>query len=342
MGIAGIFGEFSEPTVGFTNEAGDVFDVSPTFLSNPNLYRVEIDVPSLVDDTFTLTGEFSIFSGTGIERLDASQLRFSSVLEQFNDFFDDAVNLSGNGDGTFSVTYDVDFLQSQFATNGEFNDIITIEDTSNQTDDRIDTLTVIFTCFAPGTGIATPGGDIAIEDLSVGDLVCTADGRTVPVRWIGRQTVSLRFGPPERLVLVRVRAGALGENQPKRDLVVTADHALVIGGLLINASVLVGGTPEIDWLPLSEMGPTYTVFHLETDAHELILAEGVETESFVDYTGRRAFDNFDDYKTLYGCVRVIPEMPLPRISTQRLLPRGLRHRFGLAKRGPREIAARSA
>jgi hypothetical protein len=128
-------------------------------------------------------------------------------------------------------------------------------------------------CFLPGTAIATPAGEVAVERLAIGDLVTTAQGRAVPVRWIGRQTLSTLFGPPERLMPVRVQAGALGGGLPLRDLVLTADHALLIDGLLINAGALVNGA-SIDWVPISELGERFTVYHVETEDHDIILAEG--------------------------------------------------------------------
>lgn len=327
MAQPGIFGRFSETTVSFVTELGGSGTGAPSLVADPNIYNLSIDVPSLVGDTFTLTGDFFILSGSGFEELDPTQLTFSSLIDPAPVIGDD-VSLTDNGDGTFSITYDISFLQEQVADDGQFLDIITITDTANQTDDVDDLAFVNFTCFAPGTGIATPTGDIAIEDLSVGDLVLTADGRAVPVRWIGRQTVSTRFGPAERLLPVRIAAGALGKNSPKRDLIVTADHAMVVGDFLVNAAALVGGA-QIDFVSLSELGQRFTVYHLETDAHEVILAEGAESESFLDNAGRRAFDNFNDYERLYGSERVIPELPMPRISAARLLPQALKKRLGI-------------
>jgi hypothetical protein len=46
-------------------------------------------------------------------------------------------------------------------------------------------------CFLAGTLIATPTGEVPVECLNIGDLVLTADGRAVPVKWIGRQTIVL-------------------------------------------------------------------------------------------------------------------------------------------------------
>jgi hypothetical protein len=174
-------------------------------------------------------------------------------------------------------------------------------------------------CFAEGTRIATPAGAVAVEALGIGDPVLTADGRVVAVKWVGRQTVSTRFHMAERLQPVRVRAGALGGGLPERDLVLTADHALLVDGLLVNAGALVNGG-SIDWVPVSELGERFTVYHVETEDHDIILAEGAPAETFIDYVGRQAFDNYAEYVALYGEERIITEAPYPRISTPRLLP----------------------
>ncbi|MCR9275746.1 MULTISPECIES: Hint domain-containing protein [Mameliella] len=182
-------------------------------------------------------------------------------------------------------------------------------------------------CFAAGTGIAVPGGEVPVEALSIGDLILTAEGAAVPVKWIGRQTKhSLFSGAMSKLV--RIRAGALGDGLPHADLTVTGDHGMVLDGLVINASALVNHD-SIDWVPSSELPETFTVYHVETEDHDVILANGAPSETFIDYRDRRAFDNFGEYLDLYGCERIIPEMAHPRISSARQLPAELRARLAL-------------
>ncbi len=182
-------------------------------------------------------------------------------------------------------------------------------------------------CFAAGTLIATPDGETAVEALRIGDLVATTDGRAVPVKWIGRQTVSKLFTPAERFVPVRVAAGALGGGLPHTDLVLTADHALILDGFAVNAGALVNGT-TIAYENIDSLPERVTYYHVETQEHDVILANGAPAETYVDYIQRRAFDNFAEYLDLYGEERTIPEMPLPRISTARLVPAELRARLG--------------
>lgn len=184
------------------------------------------------------------------------------------------------------------------------------------------------TCFLSGSMIATPQGDARVEDLQIGDLIMSAAGKALPVKWVGRQTVqkqrhSLRMQP------VRICAGALGDGLPHADLTVTADHGMVIDGYVINASALVNHD-TIDFVPMSELEQSFIVYRIETENHDVILANGTPSETFVDAVGRAVFDNYQEYLDLYGVERIVPEMNRPRISAQRLLPAKLRNRLGLS------------
>ncbi len=125
---------------------------------------------------------------------------------------------------------------------------------------------------------------------------------------------------------VRFARGSLGDNLPHTDLTVTADHAILVEGVLCNASALVNGT-TITRVPLAEMGERYTVFHIETDAHEIIFANGAPTETFVDNVSRRVFDNFAEFDTLYGAVPAMQELPLPRAMSPRQVLKAIMSRL---------------
>jgi hypothetical protein len=145
---------------------------------------------------------------------------------------------------------------------------------------------------------------------------------------MGRQTLCKRRGVPERMEPVRIRAGAISQGVPHSDLTVTADHGMIIDGLVINAGALVNDT-TIDFVPHTRLPEQFIVYHVETEAHDVILANGAPAETFIDYAGRRAFDNFQEYVDLYGCERIIPEMDRMRISAQRLVPDAIRARLGI-------------
>lgn len=182
-------------------------------------------------------------------------------------------------------------------------------------------------CFLAGTLIATPSGPVAIEALAIGDNVLAADGRAVPVKWIARQTVVTGFGMPFARTPVSIAPGALGPNLPMRELRITSDHALVLDGLLIQAGALVNGT-TIRRIPLGELGSRFTVYHIELAAHEVILAEGVPSETFVDNVARTRFDNYPEFLELYGEPETaLAELPQPRVKSARQIPTALRGRI---------------
>ncbi len=168
-------------------------------------------------------------------------------------------------------------------------------------------------CFLAGTRIATQNGHVAVEDIAKGDRVLTADGRAVEVRWLGQQTVDARMTHPEQVNPICISAGALAPGVPERDLYVSPDHAIGIDGILINASVLVNDQSiyQLRTMPLER----FTYYHVETEAHELLLAEGCPAESFLEHSDTFGFNNGDERDA-----RVIQAMDLPRVSSTRMLP----------------------
>ena len=195
-------------------------------------------------------------------------------------------------------------------------------------------------CFYSGTLVATPSGERAVETLRAGDLVLTAEGEARPIRWLGRQTVSTRFGDPLRVLPIRVAAGALGENLPKRDLLVSPDHALLVDGVLVQAGALVNGTTVRREAGVPEV---FTYWHVELHDHSLVLAEGVPAETFIDNVDRLAFDNWDEHEAA-GSEAPIAEMALPRAKSARQVPHATRRRWPSGRRScpGREAAAAAA
>ncbi|WP_246504196.1 Hint domain-containing protein [Plastoroseomonas arctica] len=176
-------------------------------------------------------------------------------------------------------------------------------------------------CFYPGTMIATPNGERAVETLVMEDLILTTEGAARPIRWMGRQTVSTRFGDPLRILPVRITAGALADGIPARDLMLSPDHAVLVEGVLIQAGALVNGTTILRVFDVPEI---FTYHHIELAEHDLVLAEGAPAETFVDNVDRLAFDNWDEHEALYGNLPSIPEMDRPRAKAQRQVPRFVR------------------
>ncbi len=141
-------------------------------------------------------------------------------------------------------------------------------------------------CYCTGTTIRTDRGDVAVERLVVGDSVVTAAGLRRPIRWIGRRTYPGSSAPPSERP-VRIRASALHEGVPARDLLVSPDHAVWLDGLFVAAGHLVNGTS----ITRGEVVTDLTYWHVELESHDLLIAEGTPAESFLPAPGiRRLFD----------------------------------------------------
>jgi autotransporter passenger strand-loop-strand repeat protein len=151
-------------------------------------------------------------------------------------------------------------------------------------------------CYCRGTLILTSSGEVPVEHLRIGDRLITAFGAARPLRWIGRRRYAGRFAAHNRDVLpVIVRAGALGGGLPRRDLQVSPLHAMFIDSVLIPARALVNGCTILQAQSVDRVD----YFHLELDTHDIILAEGAASESYVDDDSRGMFHNAAEYRTLY-------------------------------------------
>jgi hypothetical protein len=188
---------------------------------------------------------------------------------------------------------------------------------------------VVVICFMVGTMIRTPAGEVAVETLKRGDLVSTSDGRAMPVSWLGRQTVSTVFADPRRVLPIRIRAGALGENVPSRDLLLSPDHAIRVDDVLIQAGALVNETSIVRETNVPQ---TFTYYHVELDDHSLILAENTPAETFVDNVDRLAFDNWEEHEVFYPEGKAIIELPYPRAKAHRQVSRSIREQLAERER----------
>jgi len=151
-------------------------------------------------------------------------------------------------------------------------------------------------CYARGTAILTNDGERAVEDLVIGDLVMTGSGEAKPVKWIGRRSYAGRFLKANRDVLpICIKAGALGDTVPARDLRISPHHAMLVGNVLIEGKDLVNGISVVQDHACREV----EYFHVELEDHDVILAEGAWSETFVDDNSRGMFHNAHEYDALY-------------------------------------------
>jgi hypothetical protein len=150
-------------------------------------------------------------------------------------------------------------------------------------------------CFCSGTRILTDHGEVAVEDLAIGDRVRTMHGVLRPIQWIGFRRVECRRHSDPRLVWpVRISAGAFGPSLPVRDLVLSPDHSVYMNDVLIPIKHLINGRSV-----MQIHADQATYYHLELSQHDVVFAEGLPAESYLDVGDRANFANGDVFIRLF-------------------------------------------
>ena len=168
-------------------------------------------------------------------------------------------------------------------------------------------------CFTPGTMISTPYGLRRVEDLREGDRIQTKDNGAEEICWIGsrRMTGARLFAMP-KLRPIRIRTGALGIEVPDQDLVVSPEHRMLVKGaaaralfntpeVLVSARDLVNGSSVAVDYAMREV----TYIHLMLPRHQIVWANGVETESYHPANAALSTLETGDRKRL---LRMLPEL----------------------------------
>jgi hypothetical protein len=145
----------------------------------------------------------------------------------------------------------------------------------------------IVPCFTPGTLIATPKGEVPVEELREGDRVITRDNGIQEIAWVGHKELDWRaLNSSQHLKPVLIKAGSLGPNLPERDMMVSPNHRMLVANerttlyfdereVLASAKHLIDnkGVMQVDVKSL-----TYVHFMFEN--HEVVLSDGTWSESF--------------------------------------------------------------
>ncbi len=149
---------------------------------------------------------------------------------------------------------------------------------------------VALVCFMQGTGIRTEHGEVPVESVKLGDRVMTVRGESAPVRWIGRLRIA-----PEILAdqdarrahsPVVIRRHAIADNVPSRDLYVSPSHAFPFNGAMVKAGAMVNGLTVVQRFDIADV----RYFHLGFDSHEMVYANGMVAESYLDIGNSQYFD----------------------------------------------------
>ncbi len=142
-------------------------------------------------------------------------------------------------------------------------------------------------CFATGTMIETEDGPKDVADLVTGDSVLTKDNGYQDIRWIARSQFSAgQLAVKPDLVPICIKAGALGDDLPRQDLVVSPQHRMLVSNrfshlMFDEAEVLVPAKALLNDFSITKCDPANGAdyFHVMLDNHELLLANGCWSES---------------------------------------------------------------
>ncbi|MFT6532481.1 MAG: Ca2+-binding RTX toxin-like protein [Limimaricola cinnabarinus] len=233
------------------------------------------------DTIFGGAGNDTIIGGQGVDRL----------------FGDDDRDLFTGGNGGDQVTggeggddYDTldltgaDVDRIEYTSEDREDGIVYFKDGTQMQFEEIEN---VVPCFTPGTVIGTPRGERLVEELREGDRIITRDNGIQEIRWVGHKQVGpQQFLTSPHLKPVMIRAGALGNGLPERDMMVSPNHRVLLSGdraqlyfedseVLAAAKHLVGSngihTVEV---------PRTSYIHFMFDRHEVVLSNGAWTESF--------------------------------------------------------------
>lgn len=168
-------------------------------------------------------------------------------------------------------------------------------------------------CFTPDTRLMTPDGARAIQSLRPGDLILTRDNGPQPVLWSGHRRMSgARLYAMPHLRPIRFRAGALGEDRPDADLLVSPQHRMLVKGasaqaLFNTAEVLVAAEDLVNDVSIAvdHALREVTYVHILLERHNIVWANGLETESF--HPSNTALDTIDPAQR-EGLLTLLPEV----------------------------------
>lgn len=168
-------------------------------------------------------------------------------------------------------------------------------------------------CFTPDTRVATPDGVQQIRHLRSGDMILTRDNGPQEVLWTGHRRMSgARLYAMPHLRPIRFKANSMGLYRPDEDLLVSPQHRMLVKGAaalaLFNTSeVLVAAEDLVNdaTIAVDHMLREVTYVHILLESHNVVWANGLETESF--HPSNTALDTVDPIQR-EGLLHILPEI----------------------------------
>lgn len=176
-----------------------------------------------------------------------------------------------NADGSFTIVGDGDTENVNFA--------YTVESSTGETDTAFVNLNMV-PCFVAGTLIETAEGKMPVEILESGDLIQTRDNGFQELRWIGQRDVAASG----KMAPIEIAANTFGKHSVLR---VSPLHRILLqdemAELLFGESEVLVAAKELvnDQTVRVREGGMVTYVHLLFDQHEIVISNGLESESFL-------------------------------------------------------------
>jgi T5SS/PEP-CTERM-associated repeat protein len=291
-----------------------------TLGSNDKL-TIGIDQLATIDLPASGTGPFT--PETNPNKGDLLVGNFAGIIANFTsgDTIDVDTYLSSAAAGTLSQNGSL--VSVIEIANGDTLGVLRFDTAANATAAIADDAITLVPCFAAGTRISTERGEVAVEAIEVGDRVrvLLGDGFS-EVIWVGRREVDCAAHPtPRKVWPVRVAAGAFGPGRPHSDVWLSPDHAVFVNQVLIPIRHLINGSSIVQ-VPVERA----TYHHVELAEHDVLLAEGLPAESFLDMRDGTKYSNrsgpvrlYPDFSArmweAFGCARLVvtgPELAAAR------------------------------
>ncbi|MBS1054873.1 Hint domain-containing protein [Gluconobacter kondonii] len=145
-------------------------------------------------------------------------------------------------------------------------------------------------CFLAGSLIRTPDGEIPVEDIVPGDNIIAYVNGSEEIRQVIWTTQSYcdvqpHFSDDLSGYPVRILRGAIADGVPSKDMLITAEHCLFLNGKFIPSRMLVNKRSIF----YDKSITSYDYYHIETQQHSVIMADGMLTESYLNTANHRSF-----------------------------------------------------
>lgn len=326
VSVAGVLTDLlNSTTVEFSGSGDGTFQFNPPDVALLSAFTLTVDGMEAGDKVVIP------YAGNGLYALREPQNFFTGQFTGY-DAATGYLTLTNGFVLTSQVTVKIKMTQAEYdiyaANRGTYLNASTDTFTFPGVDDPNEPPYVV-PCFTRGTMISTVNGEVAVEDLKAGDLVLTKDHGPQLVRWIGSKAIdSLLDDRNEKMRPIRIRKGALGNDLPEADLLVSPQHRVLVRSNIVKKmfgadEVLVAAKQllQIDGIDIATDIETVEYFHILFDRHEVIISNGAETESL--YTGPEAIKSLP-LESVEEIFAIFPELRDRDYSpvAARILPSG--------------------